>query len=53
MTRYQILKSVYGKDTFDESLDKLNKVEFKDLCENHKTEFLFQHLYLMEQKKEM
>ena len=28
------LKSVYGKDTFDESLDKLNKVEFKDLCEN-------------------
>jgi len=28
------LKSVYGKDTFEESLDKLNKVEFKDLCEN-------------------
>ncbi len=28
------LKSVYGKDTFEDSLDKLNKVEFKDLCEN-------------------
>ena len=28
------LKSIYGKDTFEDSLDKLNKVEFKDLCEN-------------------
>ncbi len=28
------LKSIYGKNTFDDSLDKLNKVEFKDLCEN-------------------
>ena len=28
------LKSIYGKDTFEDSLNKLNKVEFKDLCEN-------------------
>jgi len=28
------LKSVYGKEIFDEKLDKLNKTEFKDLCEN-------------------
>jgi DNA-directed RNA polymerase subunit beta len=28
------LKSVYGKDIFNEGIDKLNKTEFKDLCEN-------------------
>ncbi len=28
------LKSVYGKNIYDENLDKLNKTEFKDLCEN-------------------
>jgi DNA-directed RNA polymerase subunit beta len=28
------LKSVYGKEIFDNELDKLNKTEFKDLCEN-------------------
>ncbi len=28
------LKSVYGKNYFDESVDKFNKTEFKDLCEN-------------------
>jgi DNA-directed RNA polymerase subunit beta len=28
------LKSVYGKEIFDNKLDKLNKTEFKDLCEN-------------------
>jgi len=28
------LKSVYGKEIFDNQLDKLNKTEFKDLCEN-------------------
>ncbi len=28
------LKSVYGKSIFDENLNKLNKTEFKDLCEN-------------------
>ena len=28
------LKSIYGKDVFEQSLDKLNKTEFKDLCEN-------------------
>jgi DNA-directed RNA polymerase subunit beta len=28
------LKSVYGKEIFDENLDKLNKTEFRDLCEN-------------------
>ena len=28
------LKSVYGKEIFDNNLDKLSKSEFKDLCEN-------------------
>jgi DNA-directed RNA polymerase subunit beta len=28
------LKSVYGKEIFQEKIDKLNKTEFKDLCEN-------------------
>jgi len=28
------LKSVYGKEIFDDGIDKLNKTEFKDLCEN-------------------
>jgi len=28
------LKSVYGKEIFDNKLDKLNKTEFRDLCEN-------------------
>ena len=28
------LKTVYGKKIYDENLDKLNKTEFKDLCEN-------------------
>ena len=28
------LKSVYGNEVFEQSLDKLNKTEFKDLCEN-------------------
>ena len=28
------LKSVYGKEIFENSLDKLSKPEFKDLCEN-------------------
>ncbi len=28
------LKNVYGKEVFEENLDKLNKNEFKDLCEN-------------------
>ncbi len=28
------LKSVYGKEIFDEKVDKLSKSEFKDLCEN-------------------
>jgi len=28
------LKSVYGKNNFDEKLNKLNKTEFSDLCEN-------------------
>jgi DNA-directed RNA polymerase subunit beta len=28
------LKSVYGKAIFDNGIDKLNKTEFKDLCEN-------------------
>ncbi len=27
------LKSVYGKEIFDDKVDKLNKSEFKDLCE--------------------
>ncbi len=28
------LESVYGKEIFENKLDKLNKSEFKDLCEN-------------------
>ena len=28
------LKSVYGNEIFNEKVDKLNKAEFKDLCEN-------------------
>ena len=28
------LKSIYGQEIFKESLDKFNKTEFKDLCEN-------------------
>jgi len=28
------LKSIYGKEIFENSLDKLTKTEFKDLCEN-------------------
>ena len=28
------LKSVYGKEIFEEKVDKLSKTEFKDLCEN-------------------
>jgi len=28
------LKSVYGKEIFDQKVDKLSKTEFKDLCEN-------------------
>jgi len=28
------LKSVYGEEIFNEKVDKLNKIEFKDLCEN-------------------
>ena len=28
------LKSVYGKEIFDDKVDKLNKSEFKDLCQN-------------------
>jgi len=28
------LKSIYGKEVFEQSLDKLNKTEFKDLCES-------------------
>ncbi len=28
------LKSIYGKEVFEQSLDKLNKTEFRDLCEN-------------------
>jgi DNA-directed RNA polymerase subunit beta len=28
------LKSVYGKEIFDNKLDNLSKTEFKDLCEN-------------------
>jgi DNA-directed RNA polymerase subunit beta len=28
------LKSIYGKENFDESIDKLSNREFKDLCEN-------------------
>ncbi|MDB2341201.1 DNA-directed RNA polymerase subunit beta [Candidatus Pelagibacter bacterium] len=28
------LKSIYGNEVFDGGIDKLNKTEFKDLCEN-------------------
>ena len=28
------LKSVYGAEVFDDGINKLNKTEFKDLCEN-------------------
>jgi len=28
------LKSIYGKDVYDEHLEQLNKIEFRDLCEN-------------------
>jgi len=28
------LKSIYGKEIFENNLDQLNKTEFKDLCEN-------------------
>ena len=28
------LKSIYGDEVFDGGIDKLNKTEFKDLCEN-------------------
>ena len=28
------LKSIYGQEIFKDSLDKFNKTEFKDLCEN-------------------
>jgi DNA-directed RNA polymerase subunit beta len=28
------LKSVYGQEIFNDGIDKLNKTEFKDLCEN-------------------
>jgi len=28
------LKSVYGKEVFDSGIDKLNKTEFSDLCDN-------------------
>ncbi|MDC6470233.1 DNA-directed RNA polymerase subunit beta, partial [Candidatus Pelagibacter sp.] len=28
------LKSVYGNEVFDDGINKLNKTEFKDLCEN-------------------
>ena len=31
------LKSVYGKEIYNENLDKLSKTEFKDLCENLKS----------------
>ena len=30
------LKTVYGKETYDESIEKLSNAEFKDLCENIK-----------------
>ncbi len=29
-----ILKSIYGKEVFEQKIDPLNKTEFKDLCEN-------------------
>jgi len=30
----KFLKSVYGEEIFNEKVEKLNKTEFKDLCEN-------------------
>ena len=30
----KFLKSVYGEETYSEKVDKLNKTEFRDLCEN-------------------
>jgi DNA-directed RNA polymerase subunit beta len=30
----KFLRSVYGEEIFDNGIDKLNKTEFKDLCEN-------------------
>jgi DNA-directed RNA polymerase subunit beta len=30
----KFLKSVYGEEIFSEKVDKLNKTEFRDLCEN-------------------
>jgi DNA-directed RNA polymerase subunit beta len=30
----KFLKSVYGEEIFNEKVDKLNKTEFRDLCEN-------------------
>jgi DNA-directed RNA polymerase subunit beta len=30
----KFLKSVYGKEIFEDGIDKLNNTEFKDLCEN-------------------
>ncbi|MDC0235657.1 DNA-directed RNA polymerase subunit beta [Candidatus Pelagibacter sp.] len=30
----KFLKSIYGEEIFDEKVEKLNKSEFKDLCEN-------------------
>ncbi|WP_440909637.1 DNA-directed RNA polymerase subunit beta [Candidatus Pelagibacter sp.] len=30
----KFLKSVYGDEAYDEKVEKLNKTEFKDLCEN-------------------
>ena len=28
------LKSAYGKEIYDESIEKLSNTEFKDLCQN-------------------
>ena len=30
----KFLRSVYGEDIYDQKVDKLNKTEFEDLCEN-------------------
>ncbi len=30
----KFLKSVYGEDSYNQKVDKLNKTEFEDLCEN-------------------
>ena len=32
----KVLKSIYGKENFDEKIDNLNSIEFSDLCENIK-----------------